>query len=166
MNLTFALILLSLTVFIITGIILSKMREGTLTTLLGIFIYATFFIGPIIFFQFYTYDDYHKIEKHDWYIESLGNDKSLNGSFFLGSGSVNEIDYYYFYVNTTDGLSRLRRRVSKTYIIETDDRKPELVIIYDHYDDDDKFWTVADDTELHYRLYVPKGTIIRDFSVR
>jgi len=166
MNLTFTLILLSLIGIGITIWLLFNMKDSISTVLFGVFMFLILLIAPIFFFVIYTKDDYHEIEKHDWYIESLGNDKYLSGSFFLGSGTINEIDYYYFYVNTTNGYSRLKRPISETYIIETDNRKPELTIVYDHYDNTDKFWTVAEDTKLYYKLYVPKGTIIRDFRVR
>lgn len=105
-------------------------------------------------------------EVHKWYIESLGNDKYMEGYFFLGNGYVMEKDYYFFYVNTSNGYQRLKIPVESTYLIETDERRPEYVQIYRDYNDDKSFWKVFPDCEKYNKLYVPKGTIIRDFKVR
>ncbi|CAL2082866.1 hypothetical protein [Tenacibaculum dicentrarchi] len=109
--------------------------------------------------------EYEK-EVHKYYIESLGNDKYMEGVFFLGNGYVMEKDYYFFYVNTSNGYQRLKIPVESTYLIETDERRPEYVQIYRDYNDDKSFWKVLPDCEKYNKLYVPKGTIVRDFRVR
>ena len=108
----------------------------------------------------------HTQEKHWHYIESLGNDKYLNGSFFIGSGSIDETDYYFFFIETKHGHKRIKLKVDYTYIIETDAKNPEWVKVYTHYGDEDSFWKVWSHDFEHNKLYVPSGTIIRDFKVR
>ncbi|MBE7649149.1 hypothetical protein [Tenacibaculum finnmarkense] len=105
-------------------------------------------------------------EEHQWYIKSLGNDKYVNGNFFVGSGTIDETDYYFFYVNTSNGYQKLKILVSQTYIIETDKRTPEYVKVYSNYNDEEIFWKVLFRDEKFNRLYVPEHTIIRDFKVR
>lgn len=114
------------------------------------------------------FDDVHyEKEVHTYYIQSLGNDKYTEGDFFLGSGNINDIDYYYFYVNTVKGMQRRKVEMNRTFLIETDTRRPEYVKIFDCYDDEHLFWKTFDDGVEDYKiLYVPKGTIIRDFKVR
>jgi|TARA_R110000850_G_C9969713_1_gene465092 hypothetical protein len=127
------------------------------------------FIAGGLSFGYCTYfeDTQRDVEEHDWYIHSLGNDKYMKGDFFLGSGTIEDTDYYFFYVRTQKGMSRIKRRVNDCYIIETDSRRPEIVGLRTVYDDEDKFFKVwFDDSILEYKIYVPKGTIIRDFKVR
>ncbi|MCG8750498.1 hypothetical protein [Tenacibaculum finnmarkense] len=123
-------------------------------------------IIPFAIHQNFIKDIEYEEEEHEWYIKSLGNDKYVKGKFFLGSGSVQEKDYYFFYVNTSKGYQRLKILVSETYIIETDKRAPEYVKVYSKYNDEGIFWKVLFHDEKFNRLYVPKNTIIRDFKVR
>ncbi len=108
----------------------------------------------------------YREEVHEWYIHSLGNDKYLNGDFMLGTGTISETDYYFFYVKTVRGMSRIKVRVYDTYLIETDSRRPEYVEVVQKYDDEGRFWKVICDDKLFNKLYVPTGTIVREFSVR
>ena len=115
----------------------------------------------------YFEDTIRETEEHDWYIHSLGNDKYTEGDFFIGSGSIEEVDYYFFYVNTIKGMARIKRPVNDCYIIETDNRRPEIVGIKYIHDDKDKFFKVwFEDVVTEYKIYVPKGTIVKDFRVR
>lgn len=105
-------------------------------------------------------------ERHEYYIYSLGNDKYMEGDFGLFTGSINEIDYYFFYVNYVNGMGREKIATSNGYIKEGDYR-PEVRGVYEKYRDEDRFWKVMDEYhEEHFRIYVPRNTIIRDFKVR
>jgi hypothetical protein len=55
-------------------------------------------------------------------IVSLKSDKSLKGGFVLGSGSIEEIDYYYFFIKDTlyNGYKKHKIKSLETLIIEKD----------------------------------------------
>lgn len=105
-------------------------------------------------------------EQHMYHIHSLGNDKYTEGNFGLFTGEINDVDYYFYFVNYTTGMRRNKLPISKTYLIEGDYR-PKVVAVYKKYRDEDRFWKVWDEYEPeYYKIYVPKNTIVRDFKVR
>jgi hypothetical protein len=106
-------------------------------------------------------------KEHLHWVKSLGNDKYLEGSFTLGSGTIGEVDYYFYYMETSSGYKRLKVRVSNTYLVETDSRPPEIVEDKEYVNDSDMFLKHMNNDRVKYKvMYVPKGTIIRDFKVR
>jgi hypothetical protein len=119
-----------------------------------------------IFIWHYYFDETEEIHEHEYWIHSLGNDKYLEGEFTLGSGSIEEIDYYFYYINTSKGFKRCKTRVDKSFIIETNDVKPHIETVVIHYKDEEKFFKTIDGTTNHRVIYVPKGTIIKEFKVR
>jgi hypothetical protein len=158
---------------------------GLITLIGGIFIYGiivkpisdwhmlSFFLWVAIIGCTISHISYHitspmeyQDEEHLYYIESLGNAKYISGNFTLGFGSIEDIDYYFFFVKTKYGSKRIKIDVDITYIVETNTRKPECVRVLRKYNDSDSFWKVLFDVELHNKIYVPYGTIIREFKVR
>lgn len=131
-------------------------------------IFAVFLLA----FGLYKYNVYEsKIlyyeEEHEYYIYSLGNESEISGDFFLGTGDISSTQYYFFYVNYTKGMFREKIPAHKSYIIEGDYDRPYVSRIMRKYDDQDRFFKIFDDVEAdHYKIYVPHGTIIRDFRVR
>lgn len=59
-------------------------------------------------------------------IQSIKNDSEINGSFFLGTGSVDEKEYYYYFYKTSGGFRRGSKLVSEVLIVENDSLKPQL----------------------------------------
>lgn len=115
----------------------------------------------------YFEDVKRETEEHDWYIHSLGNDKYMDGNLFLGSGTIEDVDYYFFYVSTVKGMARIKRKVNNCYIIETDSRRPEIVGLRTVWDDEDLFFKIWFDGNIRdYKIYVPNATIDRNFRVR
>ena len=132
-----------------------------------IMVLLTFGLSGLAFHCYYFKGTERQTEVHEWHISSLGNDKGVSGEFFLGSGTIETTDYYFFFVRTTEGYLRLKEPVANTYIIETDERRPELVGLQTYYDDKDLAFKVWFDPIItDKKLYVPKGTIIKDFKVR
>ena len=61
-------------------------------------------------------------------IASLNNNSSIKGDFFLGCGSIEEKEYYFFFKKFREG-SFVRGKVpaSGTIITEVDDMEPNLM---------------------------------------
>ena len=55
-------------------------------------------------------------------IISLKAEKNITGSFVLGTGSINETDYYYFFIKDTifDGYKKPKIQAFNTLIVEKD----------------------------------------------
>lgn len=82
-------------------------------------------------------------------IESASLSGQTDGSFGLFGGSIDEEQYYFFYVNEGEGKMLEKVKADETIVIETDKRRPHIV----------RIWCQDD------RLYVPKGTVIKDYHV-
>ena len=169
MNLTLLLLVLGLGYFVGMIYIFNKIFPNV-GEHLGIFL-VILHLGisiftPMITHQLYVEEIQYSVEKHEYYPKSLGNDKYMNGEFGLFTGSINEVDYYFFYVEYSTGMMREKLRVSECYIVETN-RKPEIVGVYKKYKDEGRTFKIMDEHEpSFYRIYVPHNTIIKDFKVR
>lgn len=90
-------------------------------------------------------------EKHD--LLSIKTDDRYSGSFILGCGSINNIDYYFFYYKEYDGgIQKMRMPCYRTLIYEVDS-SPYV-----------EFRKVLRDI-IDVKIYVPKNTIIREFKL-
>ncbi len=161
-------VILSMILIMITWPLYSKYiwKEKPQYVILFVAYNMVLIIAAILIFHAIFNPVKRDLKKHLYYIESLGNDKYTEGSFMLGSGSIETIDYYFFYVNTINGYKRLKTPVCDTYIIETDNKRPEYIQVYNTWDDEDMFLKVFLDDVTYRILYVPKNTIIKDFKVR
>ena len=83
------------------------------------------------------------------YISSLNIHGNLQGSFFLGIGSINNVEKYYFYKNVDDGLLLGSVYASQVILIEDDSITPQYI---DYACSIDK-------------IYIPKGTIKTSFNI-
>ncbi len=124
---------------------------------------------------------------------ALSDNNITNGNFFLGSGSINNSTYYFYYSETEHGLKlkKLNADLDKTYIkycsendkprIETENER----IIYEYVlKEKPNFWSfdvfsyghylkyeigdVVEENEfneIRHIIYVPEGSIKTDFSI-
>jgi len=134
---------------------------------------ASFIFGGVIFVFYATYVtgslETEERVKASYDLVSLDANEDINGSFetafFVGSGYIGEDLYYHFYYETSKGIKYVKKRAESMYIIETDGN-PRYVI-YANY--------IKDETHDYYRenrsretrrvLYIPKGTIKRNYKV-
>ena len=95
----------------------------------------------------------------------------INGSFLLGSGSLNSTWYYVAYIHTEDGFYKEKYNQNTSYIKETDEVKPfvKKFVTATHHNSFIEFmigWDVSSSYGYtKYILYVPKGTIIKEFRL-
>lgn len=94
----------------------------------------------------------YSYEKILYEIVSLERSNNVEGSFFLGSGHVDSVEYYYFYTPTNKGYKLEKKSHDRTYIVEDDSTTPCLKAIKEV-----NAWNE------YYVLIVPTNTIIREF---
>lgn len=101
MNITLTLIT-GLILLIILGFYLEE--EGALKSNLSATIYGIllllYFVGGILFKLRYQESIQYEEEHHKYYIESLGNETNTEGNIGLFSGSIEGVDYYFFFTET------------------------------------------------------------------
>ncbi len=89
---------------------------------------------------------------------------SVTGSFFLGCGSVGGKDVYMYYYQRADGgIVRGRVDADRAVIFEENRADGVLEARTQTLTHPWELWALPD-TEPHYQLRVPKGTVIRQFK--
>lgn len=107
-------------------------------------------------------------------IVSLTSNVVTEGHFFLGCGSIDGEEYYFFYVERSDGgYVRDKIEVEDVVLYETNEISPRLewTVIVPKETDRTKFFIgenlhrICQDKK-DYKLIVPKNTIIQKFELR
>ena len=94
-------------------------------------------------------------------IVSMGSNSFSEGDFFIGSGTVSGVDYFYYYAVLEDGsISKGRRKSSLSFIFEGHEN-PRIV----EYELGTFSNFVLKHKRFRYEFYVPHGTIIREFNL-
>ena len=95
---------------------------------------------------------YRHYNKYVCDIVSLKVDNSYQGSFFLGTGSLNNKTYYVYYSKCDKGYKLDKLETSESFIVETSEITPSIYHVKETK-------TLSD----YYNIYVPEGTIITTF---
>ena len=116
------------------------------------------------------------VEYHKAKIVALSDSKSVEGSFFLGSGYVQEEVRYFFYFETPDGGKKLTSLPADAVTIYEEDRKdaffaevakaqPEhrsrLVEFFAPEVAEDMF----ENKQISYAIHIPKGSIKENINL-
>jgi hypothetical protein len=112
-------------------------------------------------------------EENIYYLDivSLKNDNSISGNFFLGSGSIQQEEYYFYFVKAKDGsFYRDKVEADRTRIVQTANISPrcEWKEITHISNATTKFWIGTGDLFFErkdFKLYVPPDTIIENFRL-
>lgn len=99
-------------------------------------------------------------------ISSLKPNNNTEGSFFLGSGSIKDVEYYLFFQKLKNSrYIRGRVPAEGTIIEENNNENPRLEWTR-HTGKTNKFITMEYiHKDKDYILYVPEGTIIKQFKL-
>ena len=128
------------------------------------------FMGTMITlipFAIMDFESEPNIAKESGYTEilSVGNQNSLTGSFVLGTGSISNRNVYVFYKKTYDGgLLKDYVNAYSTPVYEDNTVSPRIVE-FTHYKDYPKIFPWKYKSSKTYKIYVPEGTIIKEFSL-
>ncbi len=104
--------------------------------------------------------------EHSYNIQSINNRGNLSGSFFLGTGRIDETEYFYTFVEYDKGYVRRRFDVNDSIIFEIENiDQPHINVIYKRMSGNWKKWFVVLPHRCEYYIYVPTGTIIQSYSI-
>jgi len=106
------------------------------------------------------------IQEHEFPIVSIERDLNIEGSFFLGSGSISERMYYFTYAVLLDGGYYLVKIPSGVSIIyETNAISPRVHVTWNSTVTLNGFSFRDSCLWKSVRIYVPLGTIIKEFKL-
>ena len=103
-------------------------------------------------------------------IISLSSDSNVKGSFFIGSGQIDEVEYYFSYVVREDGnYVRDKTPMSKASIKEMPEGAEfDPSIVWDRINYKCPSWVSPcwkSDADSEYVFQVPYGTVIQRFAL-
>jgi hypothetical protein len=134
------------------GIILLSLVTGGLFGALGMVFIGTYF------------HDYGHSNTRE--IVSLNNQSTLSGSFILGSGTISNREYYFMFAkNSEGGFYRYTVPSNRSTIFEIDGSDSRVETFSPVMGDTLK-WFAFPIGPSNYNIYVPKGTVIQQFSVQ
>lgn len=131
----------------------SKMFLGTLGAAIGLC------IGLVLSVMCTLFAPVHNRTASVYKLQTLNDNRAIEGDIFLGVGSIKGNMYYTFYKETDYGYVLQEIRAHKAYIRYSDNPRVELV----EFGIGEGAWQwlvlpgVID--EYHYIIYVPEGTI-------
>ena len=127
---------------------------------------VSYFIIAMIFAIFGTI----YVEKYmDWekttiinsnQIIALDNTNLIKGHTFLGRGYINEEIYYIYFKKLKNESFELEKVNANNAILCYDDSNYRIDT-YEKY----KHWLFFFDKDIYYKIYIPKGSIIQDFTI-
>lgn len=83
------------------------------------------------------------------HIETASLGSEVEGSFAVFGGTINENQYYFYYTEQGEGLELDKQLAETTTIIEKNDVTPRV-----------EWYNCRND-----KLYVPNGTVVKDYNV-
>jgi hypothetical protein len=102
-----------------------------------------------------------EIESYQFELVALNNNNNIYGSFFLGSGSIKEEQYFFAYVKYDDGGIKLWKCEAYTTWIYEDiiNNQTPYIIYTESYSRGVNFYS-----ERH-EFHIPKGSILQKFNL-
>jgi hypothetical protein len=96
---------------------------------------------------------------------SMSNNSGVEGSFILGTGSIRETRYYIYKVIFDDGgIKEFMAPIHQSIIYETDET-PKIQK-YTFEMSKNISYVTNPEGNLVYKFYVPRGCIIKEFSIK
>ncbi len=106
------------------------------------------------------------------YIKTLSDNITVGGSFFLGFGNITSNPKFYFYKEISDSTFYMGSINAKgVKIVETNYKRPSVIKYVKHIDwsksELNSNWVLTSSTleTEYYELYVPKNTIILNYTL-
>lgn len=110
----------------------------------------------------------HWQEDAVWNLASLRDQSSVSGNFFLGIGSIDEVQYYTYYVDHGNKqYSRDKIEVDDVLMInESDTIPPRLTRYVNVFNNPTYHLFAVDSLTERYEFTIPVGSIIKKFKLR
>ena len=98
-------------------------------------------------------------------LECLQDNNSVNGGFFLGTGSVEGKMKYVYYYKDADSLYHMKQIDYANASIKYSDETPKIETYKEEATKDFINYFAWDYTEDKYIIYIPKGSIKQNFNL-
>ena len=121
----------------------------TMSSIFGVFALVLTIVGICHYPMYQTPSSTHIVD-----IMSISRGSSVEGHFALGSGTIEEQSYYFYYYETEKGIKLGKVPADNTYIIETDEFVPSIYEVKE-----------ANTFSTYNNLYVPIGTVMTVYSL-
>ncbi len=130
-------------------------------------LFIMFVIWIFLCFLYFAFEkpiDTKVIKKQEIY--SIKDSQSLNGSWTLFGGSIEEVDYYFFWIETENGKYKQKLEQDKSYIIEENIEQPYYEKIEQICRNIDGLETGCMYKNNYYIFHIPKGSIKYDYDLQ
>lgn len=135
----------------------------SMPTFVGVFAGLAAFFVSMVFGSLVTEGDGPQVKISEYSLAALSSGSEVDGSFFLGSGYVDEDRMFTYIIERSDGgyvLRSVEANDSVIYQIDDDNIRVEVFDIYS-----DPNWSrIPWNTEYHF--YIPEGSILENYTVR
>lgn len=164
------LILLSLFVLVYTFILCrDDDHEIIYSTIVSIFLSILVFliIGAVVYGiseTFVSEEDVVTEKTETQKLISLEDKSVAQGRFILGTGKINNDDYYYYVAEKDKGYKTDKVSIDNCYIRYTNDN-PRIEKYFGKTFKNWFMWIYAMPAKRYYIIYVPEGTIIMNYCI-
>lgn len=167
------IIWLILTIVFITSFIKANPNESIPSKIFLGFIATALSSGITVFvclFLAFSFGQTVPQEKTVTYLEQLNDNIGVNGTFFLGTGNIDNELFFTYYAKNGNSYSFNKIKADKVTIRYTNST-PKLIEIYDDLEDSfwsDYFYGVPNghwSLNEHYIFEVPKGSIQNSYKL-
>jgi hypothetical protein len=139
------------------GFFFGGMISGLLAVLIGLFIGALFGPEPVTHKERVT-------------LRSIQDNDTLHGSFFLGSGSVDDVPTYSYYKQVAENSFAREDVDASLATIHYTDARPYFIHNYKRHDGCGFCnWYINTNAgyivDEHYDFYIPKGSIVNEYRL-
>lgn len=136
------------------------------TFALGLFSFIVLVIGSFIAFVLGAcFPKYWKLVGTETLV-SLRNQTGVSGSFFLGTGTVDSEDYYYYYVGSAEkGYQPSKIEVDGNVTIFEEERADGELKTFSHEFTSDIFSLFGISIGKRYEFRIPKGSLVQNFEL-
>ena len=121
----------------------------TMSSIFGVFALVLTIVGICHYPMYQTPSSTHIVD-----IMSISRGSSVEGHFALGSGTIEEQSYYFYYYETEKGIKLGKIPADNTYIVETNEFVPSIYEV-----------KAANTFFTYNNLYVPVGTVMTVYSL-
>ena len=103
-------------------------------------------------------------ERHD--LVAIKDGSGINGSFFLGCGTIEDRNYYYYYEKSNDNGYKQQKILVDKVVLYEDATDSTAYIEFQHKISKTPYkkWSVNCGC-IQTKIHVPKGTIIKQFKL-
>lgn len=119
---------------------------------------------PILLYALVAEGELYKNKTYE--ISALKDKSNISGRSFIGTGYINEDQYYFYIIETSKGKKMDKVHINKAYLNEGN-YTPHVDVYNFKYKDEFAQWLIGYDkhTEYEYVFFIPENTVTTEFNV-